>query len=292
MSKPRLSLDELQTRFSTEEACVEYLFQMKWPHGFRCPRCEHHQAYITTTRRHPLYECTQCRHQTSVIVGTVMEGSRTDLRKWLTALFLASDDSCGISALRLSEIIHVTYKTAWLMLHKIRHAMSEADASVLLSGQVQVNDACYGSPRKSSVKRHPQEQPLLIGGSMRDHNEPLYVKMKLLPPSHLQETLVLRSGREEFVKSHVQPDSPHVRFTIGRYISRKLKMLFPDFAAAKQWINQTFHGLGPLHLQAYFNEFCYRLNQKRQGGSIFENLSHLCMFKRKTTYAALTIGRT
>lgn len=288
MSEQRLSLDEFETRFCTEEACIEYLFHMKWPQGFLCPRCGHHQAYITSTRRLPLYECTQCRHQTSVIVGTVMEGSRTDLRKWLTALFLASDDSCGISALQLSKIIHVTYKTAWLMLHKIRYAMSEADATILLSGLVQVNDACYGQTCTSSLKRHQQEQPLLIGGSMSDQDAPLYVKMKLLPDSHLQETRVLRAGKEEFVKNHVQPDSPHVTFTIGRFTSRKFKKLFPFFDDAKQWINQTFHGLGPLHLQAYFNEFCYRLNQRRQKTSIFENLSHLCMSSKRTTYAALT----
>lgn len=288
MSEQRLGLEEFQSRFSTEEACVDYLFLVKWPQGFLCPRCGHQKAYTTSTRRLPLYECTQCRHQTSVIVGTVMEGSRTKLRKWLTALFLMSQDSCGISALKLCKIIHVTYKTAWLMLHKIRHAMGEADASVKLCGLVQVNDACYGNPFKSTLDRHPQEQPLLIGASMNNHEEPLYIKMKLLPDSHLQETLVLRAGREEFVKNCVQPQSPHVKLIIGRYISRKRKKLFPYFAAANRWINQTFHGLGPRHLQAYLNEFCYRLNQKQSISSIFEGLAHLCISCPRMTYATLT----
>jgi transposase-like protein len=72
-------LNEHMDRFSTEEACINYLFQVKWPHDFLCPRCETRQAYTIYTRRLPLYECTSCRHQTSLTVGTVMEGSKTEL---------------------------------------------------------------------------------------------------------------------------------------------------------------------------------------------------------------------
>jgi len=30
---------ELERRFSTDEACRQYLFQLRWPAGFVCPRC-------------------------------------------------------------------------------------------------------------------------------------------------------------------------------------------------------------------------------------------------------------
>ncbi|MEW9669369.1 transposase [Ammoniphilus sp. 3BR4] len=288
MSEHNLTLDEFLSRFPTEEDCANYLFQVKWPHGFVCPRCSHHQAYKTSTRRLPIYECTQCRHQTSLTVGTVMEGSRTALRKWLTALFLVSHDLCGISALKLSKIINVTYKTAWLMLHKIRHAMSDADASILLSGLVHVNDACYGKPYNSTWNKHPQEHPLLVGATLNDREEPVYIKMKLLPAKQLKKRYIHRVGRDEFVKQYVQSGSTKVKFTLGRYISQKAKKLFPHFANANRWINQTFHGLGPRYLQAYFNEFCYRLNRKLQKASIFESLANLCMSSQRITYAALT----
>src|SRR5580692_4807201 len=36
---PRTLL-ELERRFSTEQACRKYLFDLRWPDGFRCPRCE------------------------------------------------------------------------------------------------------------------------------------------------------------------------------------------------------------------------------------------------------------
>jgi transposase-like protein len=77
------SLASFVARFHTEEACADYLFQIKWPNGFDCPRCHHHQYYQTTTRRLPLYECTHCHHQASLTVGTVMKGSRTPVKLFM-----------------------------------------------------------------------------------------------------------------------------------------------------------------------------------------------------------------
>src|SRR5581483_3683360 len=94
-----LSIDEFLARFDTEEACADYLFHIKWPNGFICPRCDQHRDYYTiTTRRLPLFECHHCHHQTSLTVGTVMEGSHTALRKWFVALFLVSQIFSGINA--------------------------------------------------------------------------------------------------------------------------------------------------------------------------------------------------
>ena len=31
---------DVDARFGTEQACREYLMQLRWPQGFRCPRCE------------------------------------------------------------------------------------------------------------------------------------------------------------------------------------------------------------------------------------------------------------
>lgn len=39
------TLLEFEQRFRTEEACIEYLFKLRWPEGFQCPRCGHPEAY-------------------------------------------------------------------------------------------------------------------------------------------------------------------------------------------------------------------------------------------------------
>jgi hypothetical protein len=283
-----MSLDEFRAHFNTEDSCVDYLFQIKWPHGFVCPCCGHRDAYHITTRRLPLYECRQCNHQTSLIKGTIMEGSRTDLCKWLVALFLVSRPHPGISARQLSVTIKVTYKTAWLILHKIRHAMKLADASVQLSGLIQVNDAFYGRRPQSTSRRRPQEHPLLVGATTGNLDIPIYVKMKLVPKKHLDDKLVLPKGTDEFMEKHAEPNPQHIEFCLGPYKPKKYKRLSPFFSAAKRWINDTFHGLGARHLDTYLTEFCYRLNQRILQKGIFDGLTNLCMKSPSISYRVLT----
>ncbi|OMG43047.1 hypothetical protein BK140_44760, partial [Paenibacillus macerans] len=79
----------------------------------------------------------------SPLVGTIFEGTHLPLVKWFQALELFLMEG-GISALRLRQVIRVAYKTAWLVLHKIRHAAGEFDARELLSGDVKVNSDQYG----------------------------------------------------------------------------------------------------------------------------------------------------
>ena len=67
------TLLELERRFSTEEACREYLAQLRWPDGFRCPRCGHSEAWCTARG---LHHCEQCRHQSSVLAGTIFQDTK------------------------------------------------------------------------------------------------------------------------------------------------------------------------------------------------------------------------
>lgn len=46
-----MTLIQFQKQFNTEEACHDHLFSMKWPNGYRCPRCDHDQCFETKTRR-------------------------------------------------------------------------------------------------------------------------------------------------------------------------------------------------------------------------------------------------
>jgi transposase-like protein len=169
VKRERISLESFVAHFNTEEACSDYLFQMKWPNGFACPRCNHRHFYKKTSRRLPLNECASCHHQASLTVSTVMESSRTSLQKWFLAFYLVSRPH-SISTIQLMKKIHVTYKTAWSMLHKIRHALGEEDASVLLSGFIQVQDACSGKILHSIYHRQSKEHLFLVGAVMNEGN--------------------------------------------------------------------------------------------------------------------------
>ncbi|MFT6194869.1 MAG: transposase-like protein [Cognaticolwellia sp.] len=78
---------------------------MKWPNGFICPRCGNNHHYKITSRH--LYECTECKKQTSVMAGTLFHGSKITLIQWFWAIYFLGSDKGSISALRLSKLIEV-----------------------------------------------------------------------------------------------------------------------------------------------------------------------------------------
>ncbi|NEW05030.1 IS1595 family transposase [Paenibacillus sp. SYP-B3998] len=271
-----MSLEQFQMAYSTEEACIDYIFQSKWPDGFICPRCQHRQAYVTNTRRLPLYECSHCRHQTSLTAGTLMEGSRTELHKWLLALFLISRTDKSINAVELSKLIQVTYKTAWLILHKIRLTIQKADQKTPLSGSIRINSAVYGRPFNPSTHKHPKEHLLLVGSSLNERGESTYLKLKFITPNHPRERHIPRSELISFNNTHIQSPSKHIETVTGLYSPKRTRPLMTFASKASSWLNETFHGIGAAHLQTYLAEFCYRFNLSIKNTPIFSHLSHLC----------------
>ena len=143
------TLLEFQERFSTEEACVEYLMEMRWPSGIRCPRCQGEDGYRLPRRA--LWQCKKCLYQASVTAGTVLHRSRQPLRRWFWSAYLMSTTSNGMSALQLQRQLGLgSYQTAWSMCHKLRRAMVRPDRE-LLSGVVEVDESYVGAPEKGVV---------------------------------------------------------------------------------------------------------------------------------------------
>ncbi|MCY9667932.1 transposase [Paenibacillus alginolyticus] len=272
-----MSLDQFQNHFSTDSACIAYIFHTKWPEGFICPRCKHSHAYVTTTRRLPLYECCHCRHQTSLISGTIMEGSRTELRKWILSLFLFSHTNKGTTATELSKFIKVTYKTAWLILHKIRSVIHSSDNQNQLSGSVCINSAIYGRPYNPSVHKHRQEHLLLVGSSVNEWNQFTHLKIKHVLLPNPKERHIPRIETKAFHQQHIESDTQNVEIVTGFYTPSRLRPLLIFAKQASKWINNTFHGLGPKHLQKYLDEFSYRLNLSSKNIPIFAHLVQLCI---------------
>jgi ribosomal protein L37AE/L43A len=93
---------EFEVRFSTEEACRKYLVQMRWPDGFRCPKCGGTKATVV---RETLFQCCRCRHQTSVTAGTVFQDIRKPLIMWFRAMWYVTSQKNGASALGIQRAL-------------------------------------------------------------------------------------------------------------------------------------------------------------------------------------------
>jgi ribosomal protein L37AE/L43A len=120
--KAPATLDEFYRTFPTEQRCWETLRRLRWPDGFRCPRCEGCKAHRLRARG--LWQCEACRYQASVTAGTPFHGTRVPLRTWFLAMFFMGRHKQGISALQFQRDAGLgSYKTAWTLLHKVRSTL-------------------------------------------------------------------------------------------------------------------------------------------------------------------------
>lgn len=282
-----------EKRLETEAGCMEALFHARWPNGFACPRCGCRSAYVISSRRLPLYECRDCRAQTSLISGTVMEGSRTSLVRWFKAIRYLSQPHT-VNAKQIAGLIGVTYKTAWLMCHKIREAMIAAEAAQPLDGQVRATDLLIRSiPAQVNGNFQPQEQVVTIGVSDNADGKPDRIKLQQRPKSEL-ETRYSPAPAEPFLKLHVLP-GPASRATIlprhihgkGKEELRKLRRDLCEIGWELQlWLSFRFGGIKPKHLQRYLHHFGFRWN--RRFTCHFGELLEFCAGTRVITYPSLT----
>ena len=90
-------MPEFFKHFGTEIQCATALEQARWPQGFRCPRCAGAAYSRVHGRTHILFQCQTWRHQTSLIAGTVMQGTKLPLTLWFLALYLISQAKTDLS---------------------------------------------------------------------------------------------------------------------------------------------------------------------------------------------------
>src|ERR1700692_2069708 len=131
-----MTADLQNPAFHNDDKAREALEAVRWPDGPICPHCgccEPAQIALGRGKAHRagLYYCAGCNGQFTVTVGTVMERSKISLSKWLLAMHLMGASKKGISALQLSRMLGVTYKSAWFLCHRIREAMKPTGPTTL-----------------------------------------------------------------------------------------------------------------------------------------------------------------
>lgn len=280
MTGDSMSFEVFCGQHDTDMKCTEALYALRWPAGFRCPSCDCRLFSHIRTRRLPLYQCSSCRRQTSIISGTIMEGSRTPLPIWFQAMYLLSQPD-GISALRLSDLISVTYKTAWHLAHKIRFALQSAEASHSFVNNFRLDAFFYGTPLYPDAR-----QPLLIGTSIDEEDRPTRVVLHQPHPEHVDADTrrVLPSGYQAFRQQYAQPSAIPDSDRSGKLHPAA----FPIARAVTSWLNYTFNGIGAKHLQAYVDEFAFRVNGMLQDAPILNMTLHWCSVTRALQYNELT----
>jgi transposase-like protein len=298
---------ELERRFASEEACREYLFQLRWPDGFVCPQCQGGTAWPASRGR---LVCQSCRHQSSVTAGTIFQDTRKPLTLWFRAIWYVTSQKNGTSAANIQRILGLrSYQTAWTWLHKLRRAMVRPGRE-LLHGRVEVDETFVGGEdphggawidRKAVVVIAAEEDGKGIG-RIRLASFPTptkkcfhrFIQEAIEPGSTVHtdgrhaltglEQLGYRQKRTILIH-HKDPQAP---IKLLPRVHRVASLL-------KRWLLGTHQGaVEPEHLDYYLDEFTFRFNRRtsRSRGKLFYRLLQQAAQVSPTTYRDMVGGRT
>lgn len=177
------TLMEFESRFSTEEGCRDYLFQIRWPDGFSCPRCKTTKIW---TVRGMLYQCASCGYQSSVTAGTIFHRTRMPLPLLFRAIWWVTSQKNGASALGLKRILGLgSYETAWALLHKFRRAMVRPRRD-RLGGSVEVDETYLGGLEEGLRGRQIEKKALIVVAAQEDGKSIGRIRMKRIPDASAQ----------------------------------------------------------------------------------------------------------
>lgn len=272
MQQSEMSYLEWTQRFATQDACLTEIAQHRWPHGFVCPRCGHDQGYVL--RRAQKRQCGRCRYQLSITAGTVFHHTHVPLPKWFAAIYLMAADKGGISALRLSKMIGVSWPTAHRILRLLRRAMHDRDRSYWLSGLVEVDDAWVGGRRSGKRGRGAEgKTPVLLAVENRGHAAGFLVaevlsqglnhtSVRAFAHHCLASGVTVRSDALPALTSLGEQCCHQARVTPADQAGKWLPKVHLIIANLKRFLLGTFHGISADYLQEYIDEFVYRFNRR------------------------------
>jgi transposase len=128
-----ITMREFLAQFSTDEVCLQHLFDARFGQGYICPKCERKSNWYRFKAARA-FACQWCGYHLHPTVGTPFEGSRTPLQLWFYAIYLFINFGYGVSAKELERQLGVAPRTAVRMAEIIRRQMAQIDAGMPLFG--------------------------------------------------------------------------------------------------------------------------------------------------------------
>lgn len=141
------SLFDLMDAFPDEQACVDHLRAIRWRDGEFCPHCGGNRIYHFSDRK--TFKCGDCRERFSIKVGTIFQDTKLPLRKWFMAIWLITNHPKGIASVTLAKDLKITQKSAWFMLHRLRHAARTPSFNAPLKGDIEADTTFVGGKEKN-----------------------------------------------------------------------------------------------------------------------------------------------
>lgn len=304
------NLMQLFSYFKDEQICRDYLAQIRWNGSITCPysNCSHDKVFKFSNGK--VYKCAKCRKQFSVRVGTIFEDSKIPLQKWFAAIYLITSHKKGISSLQLHRDLGVTQKTAWFMLHRVRHTFGLQTGTEKLTGTCEADETFIGGKEANKHKHKRTEgtqgrsvaTKSAVVGIIERGGELRAKKIVDTSGEHLRRFVLdnLKFGSElntdewlgyKGLAHHFK--HKFVKHNEGEYVQGNIhtNSLEGFWSLLKRGTIGIYHSMSAKHLQQYVDEFVFRYNTRSHSencrfDTMLNNInSHL-------TYKQLTDGTT
>jgi len=296
------TLLEFEARFSTEEDCRDYLYQLRWPNGFCCPRCGHEKAWAVSR---DWFQCAGCDHKVSVISGTIFHGTHKSLTLWFRAIWWLTGQKNGASALGFQRILGLgSYQTAWVWLHKLRRAMVTAGRD-RLSGVIEVDETYIGGEKPGKRGRGAEGKTLVVVATEIKGSRIGRIRLRRVPDASgtsLDEAVQRAAAQGSKIETDGWSGYSHLS-SLG-YVHEIVRKdadigdnLLPHChriaTLLKRWLLGTHQGaVRHEHLDYYLDEFTFRFNRRTSThrGKLFFRLLQNAIQVDPVSYHQITKG--
>ncbi|MBI3404522.1 MAG: IS1595 family transposase [Acidobacteria bacterium] len=292
-----MNLIDVHTMFPTDSKCRELLTRLRWPEGPLCIRCKAPAVELETEKQ--LFYCKDCDYQFSVLSGTVFNDTHLPLFKWFTATMLLCEAKKGMSACQVQRTLGIkSYKTAWYLCHRIRHAMAQTDKP-MLDGKVEIDETYVGG--KGNKQGRSPSKEVVIGIRKRNgdlrffHSKDAksgtlakYIQDNISADVDVVFTDDFSSYPKAMIMSGIHKrNHKTIKHSHGRYVDgdTHTNTVESAFSLLKRGIMGTWHRISAKHLQAYCTEMSFRFNRRENADLFLDTLRHMI------TAPALTFER-
>lgn len=274
LKTPRYTINDLRKDFPTDNACVEYIFKVRFPSPV-CKECKAENSYYRVSTR-KCYSCSHCGHQIHPLAGTIFHKSSTKLTDWFHALFLFSASRNGVAATELQRQLGVTYKCAWRMAKQIRSLMGSDKQP--FSGTIEVDETFIGGKARNRHRKilAIKGQPLktIVLGTLDRKGR---VATKVVNYVRSGEVLGYLEKRIEKGSTIYTDDHPVYQTLVkrgythdttahsaGEYVRGNVHTnnIESFWSQIKRSVNGTYHVVSPKYLPEYLSEFSFRYSNR------------------------------
>jgi transposase-like protein len=314
-----VNLVKLAQEYADDDKARALLESWRWPNGPVCPHCRNDgkekpnskleaQAGSKFGVRKGVYFCGACREQFSVTVGTIFESSHLPIGTWLMAIFIMASSKKSVSAHQLHRMLGITYKSAWFLAHRIRHAMGpDLPLGKLLKGTVEVDETFVGgvgdartkasrkTPVVALVKRDGSIQTRVVANvTQRNLGRIINECVDKDAIINTDDSGVYRGQLKAFKGHHVVNHSAeeYARENEDGSVAH-VNTAESFFSLLKRGVIGSWHHVSREHLPKYANEFGFRwTNRKMSDGERMQKAVKATAGKRLTYRQPIATGKS